>query len=81
MPNVVKCCKYMTIQSVSQILIILMKANNGKVFPNIPKLHPFLGFRKKGRTILTLLRSLTIEIEFFLSPYISTLSEKEILGF
>jgi len=38
MPNVVKCCKYLTIQSVSQILTILIKTKSGRVFHKSLKL-------------------------------------------
>jgi len=37
-PFTLKCCKYMIIQGVSQISIILMKAKSGKVFHKTPKL-------------------------------------------
>jgi hypothetical protein len=36
----------MIIQNVSQILIILMQAKNGRVFHIFPKLHPFRLLRK-----------------------------------
>jgi len=40
MPNVVKCCKYMIIQTISQILIILRIAKNGNDLHKSSELFP-----------------------------------------
>jgi len=40
MPNVTKCRKYVTIQSVFQVPIILMKTKSGRIFHKSPKLFP-----------------------------------------
>ena len=40
MPNVVKCRKYMTIQNISQILIILRVVKSGNDLHNSSELFP-----------------------------------------
>ncbi len=39
-PNVTKCCKYVTIQNVSQILSILVKTKSGRIFHKSSVLLP-----------------------------------------